>query len=135
MKIRVDANERYPMYQPGDGKYGGYVVEADEATVKRWEDALAAFEQAQDEMGALYTAAETEEMERKAREKVEKEAAEKAERDRVAKERRKADAARQAKEQAMWDRIAADESVVYDSKGNPLGTVSQQAYGGVKLNP
>lgn len=132
MKVKIEADERYPVYRVYDY---GYEVDVAPETLERWRRAEEVYEAAQDEMEELFQAAQEVAQRRDAEERAAKEAEAKAERERVAAERRRVAAEREAKERAMWQRIEAAGGVVYDADGNPLGTVSTSQYGGAKIRP
>lgn len=126
MKVRIDSDERYPCYSTRADH--GHEVEATPEQVARWEAAKREYNAAQDEMGALYEAAEDAHRAEKARIKAEREAAEKAERKRVEQERRKAAARREAKRAKI-----REAGVVYDAEGNRLGVVREGSFGGLSI--
>lgn len=128
MKIKVDADEWYPVYSRRDADaYGGYEVDASEEQVSRWAAAFVAFEKAQEEIGELHRAAEEVAREKAAAEKADREAAEKAER-----QRRQ----REIEDKNRRYRKAVERAVgtVYDVDNNPIGEVSEGNMG-LKFTP
>lgn len=138
-KVRIDSDEWYPVYSLRDDERPyGHEIEATDEQVARWEAASAAFQAAQEEMGALFDVAEDKAREAQARAKAEKEAAEKVERKRAEVERRAAAKDRERRQEAMWERIKESGGKVYDANGNPVGTVAPAGMGmstGVRIEP
>lgn len=121
MKVRIDADERHPVYGVRE-KYG-HEVDATPEQIERWRAAEAAFDAAQEEMEALYdaagAAAQAERDRIKAEEQAVAEAEREAERQRIAK--------RNAKYNAARARLAGAE--VFDADGNPVGRVQSGTFG------
>lgn len=121
MKVRIDADERYPTYSIRETY--GHEVEATPEQVERWAKAEAAYNDTQDEMDALWKAAEAVEQAERRRIKAEREeaaeAARKAEANRIAK--------RNAEYAAARKRLADAE--VYDADGNPVGRARADSFG------
>ncbi|RNL66258.1 hypothetical protein EFK50_01125 [Nocardioides marmoriginsengisoli] len=132
MKTRIDADEWYPVYSIRPD--GEHEVEASPDQVDRWKRTFDEFTRAQGELAALYEAAQQVARERAEQKRKDREAAEQEERRRIAREREAEAATRNAALAAMWDRINATNGVVYDAKGNPIGTVINSNHG-VRLEP
>lgn len=52
VKVRIEADERYPVYDFMEYENLGYLVEVDEETAERWKRVLDEWRKVQDEMEA-----------------------------------------------------------------------------------
>ncbi|UUW88453.1 hypothetical protein [Pimelobacter simplex] len=125
--IKIHEDERFPDYSVGSTF--GAEIEATVEQIERWKRARAAYDEAQREMAELYEAARSVAREREEREEAERAAAARAEQERAAEERRRAEQERAEQRDAMLQRIAASDGVVYDAEGNRVGTVRDTGRG------
>lgn len=121
MKVRIDADERYPTYSIRE-KYG-HEVEVTPEQVERWTKAEEAYNEAQEEMDVLWERAEAAERVERERIKAEQEAA--------AKAARKAESQRVAKRNAKYEAACARlaDAEVYDADGKPVGRIRSGSFG------